>query len=202
MAVPQGMSLFTTDGDKRGFDGHRLNPCLLHSSPFYRNPLKSVKNGCVCIPTGGIPVFGHGWPIRRRSGSTNSSRADIRTDIGSTSVSDLLHHFAPHLFVHCIMCFCTSPQFITQTLIYKYCTFVWKRDGITEGQTDRSTLVDLKSGRGQCCRKVSDRSGISIRTDKKLIFLLHILSFRLTRFSKSVQMTGISKKISTISAGA
>ena len=35
-----------------------------------------------------------------------------------------------------------------------------------------------------------------IRTDKKLIFLLHILLFGLTRFSKSVQMTGMSKKIS------
>ena len=36
-----------------------------------------------------------------------------------------------------------------------------------------------------------------IRTDKDLIFLLHILLFGLTRFSKSVQMTGMSKKIST-----
>ena len=36
-----------------------------------------------------------------------------------------------------------------------------------------------------------------IRTDKKIIFLLHILLFGLSRFSKSVQMTGISKKIST-----
>ena len=55
-----------------------------------------------------IPELGHGWPMRRRSGSTNSSRADIRTDIGRTSVSDLLHHFAPHLHVRYI--FCTSPQ--------------------------------------------------------------------------------------------
>ena len=36
-----------------------------------------------------------------------------------------------------------------------------------------------------------------IRTDKILIFLLHILMFGLTRFSKSVEMTGMSKKIST-----
>ena len=36
-----------------------------------------------------------------------------------------------------------------------------------------------------------------IRTDKKLIFLLHILLFGLARFSKSVQMTVMSKKIST-----
>ena len=36
-----------------------------------------------------------------------------------------------------------------------------------------------------------------IRTDKKLIFLLHILLFGLTRFSRSVKMTGMSKKIST-----
>ena len=33
-----------------------------------------------------------------------------------------------------------------------------------------------------------------IRTDKKLIFLLHILLFGLTRFSKSVKMTGIPKR--------
>ena len=36
-----------------------------------------------------------------------------------------------------------------------------------------------------------------IRTDKILIFLLHILLFGLTRFSKSVEMTGMSKKILT-----
>ena len=36
-----------------------------------------------------------------------------------------------------------------------------------------------------------------IGTDKILIFLLHILLFGLTRFSKSVEMTAMSKKIST-----
>ena len=36
-----------------------------------------------------------------------------------------------------------------------------------------------------------------IWTDKKILFLLHILLFGLTRFLKSVQMTDMSKKIST-----
>ena len=36
-----------------------------------------------------------------------------------------------------------------------------------------------------------------IRTYKKLIFLLHILLFELTRFSNSIKMTGMSKNILT-----
>ena len=41
-----------------------------------------------------------------------------------------------------------------------------------------------------------------IQTDKILIFLLHILFFRRKRFSKSVQMTGMSEKISTSSSSS
>ena len=53
----------------------------------------------------------------------------------------------------------------------------------------------------QWCRKVSDWWiwMLKFHSDwqKKIVFLLHILLFRLTRFSKSVKMTGMSKKIST-----
>ena len=53
----------------------------------------------------------------------------------------------------------------------------------------------------QWCWKVSDqRIWLSDKISfglKKIMFLLHILLFALTRLSKSVQMTGMSKKIST-----
>ena len=54
--------------------------------------------------------------------------------------------------------------------------------------------------RQQWCRKVSDRRIWLTKFHwdwQNFIFLLHILLFRLTRFSKLVQMTGMPKKIST-----
>ena len=57
-------------------------------------------------------------------------------------------------------------------------------------------VEDFDSDVEKCQTEGFDRQNF-IRTDKKLKFLLHILLFGLTRFSKSVQMTGMSRKIST-----
>ena len=59
---------------------------------------------------------------------------------------------------------------------------------------NRLSLIDPAVSKSVRPKDFTDKMSFGLR--KFFIFLLHILFFGLTRFSKSVQMTGMSKKIS------